>query len=290
MLQVTISFMRKQLFVISVLAAFVLTGCKGPQVIGGVPPERRYQNIVSLSPSTTEILSMIGASVKGRTKACNFPTAIVNSAPIVCDLKPNYEDMVALKTDFIVFDKDLFSAQEIEKMKQTKADVFEVSGDTLQDFYKSLYTLASKIGYETAAQDFINKIEREVKSAGADVLDPKPKAAVILPGSNGKHYIAGVKSFQADIVRIMGAEPVGPDSNKFEPLNPEFLVSQNPAVIYTAGKTAGFTSDTRFAGVDAVKNQRMIGLEQDIVLRRGARIENFIKDGHRGLLLVMNKK
>lgn len=281
--------MRKQFLVLAAIALGTLLGCKAEKPYGGIMPTKRYMSIVSLSPSATEVTFMLGLQLKGRTAACNYPLASVQSLPIVCEVKPDYEKIAALKTDLLVFDRDLFSKEEIEKMKQTKADIFEVGGNTVEEFIKDGYRLASMTGAETTYQDAVDRLNREIRNSESEQITPRPTLAVILPGAGGKHYIAGVNSIQADLIKKIGADPVGPDSTKFEPLSPEFLIEKNPTVILTAGKTAGFLADTRFAGLNAVKNLKIFGLDQDIVLRRGSRMEGFVRDGHRTLVLLMNK-
>lgn len=289
MQRVTIKPMRKHFLVLAAIVLGTLVGCQPPKQIGGEMLKKRYASIVSLSPSTTEVAFMLGLTIKGRTAACNFPKMSVQSLPIVCEVKPDYEKLAMLKTDLLIFDRDLFSKAEIDKMKQTKADVMEIGGNTVEEFIKDGYRLAAMTGAESTYQDAVDRLNREISVSEAEQINPRPTLAVILPGEGGKHYIAGVKSIQADLVKKIGADPVGPDSDKFEPLSPEFLIEKNPTVILTAGKTAGFLADTRFAGLNAVKNLKIFGLDQDIVVRRGSRMESFVRDGHRTLVLLMNK-
>jgi iron complex transport system substrate-binding protein len=289
MLRVTIEAMRKHFLVLAAIVLGTLVGCQPPKQIGGEMLQKRYANIVSLSPNTTEVAFMLGLQLKGRTAACNYPKASVSSLPIVCELKPDYEKIAALETQLLIFDRDLFSKAEVEKMKQTKADIFELGGNTVEEFLKDGYRLAAMTGAESTFQDAVDRLNREISVSEAEEINPRPTLAVILPGEGGKHYIAGSKSIQADIVKKIGADIVGPDSEKFEPLSPEFLIEKNPTAILTAGKTAGFLADKRFSGLEAIKNLRIFGLDQDIVVRRGSRMEAFVRDGHRTLVLLMNK-
>lgn len=279
-------FMRFRFVVLLALLVALLSGCQEVKTIGGEDRTKSFGKIVSLSPSTSELVANFGLQLSGRTKACNYPTAVVTRAPIVGDLKPDYEAITQLGTDLIVLEQSLYSAQEIEKLKQTKAEVFEVSGDTLEEFYKSCFKFGALTGTETSVQDFINRVDREVKVAAGDRPDSDIKGAVVIPGPNGQHMIAGTKSFQADLIKKIGLTPVGPDSNKFEMLNPEQFVSLNPGFIVTAGKTDSLRNDPRFKSVDAIKNLRMVGLDSDIVLRKGARVDSFIKNAHKAVILL----
>jgi ABC-type Fe3+-citrate transport system substrate-binding protein len=93
----------------------------------------------------------------------------------------------------------------------------------------------------------------------------------------------------AEVMRVIGADPVGPDTAKFETLSPEFLFQANPDVIIVAGEAKSFLADTRFANLDAVKNLRIFGNNQDMWVRRGGRIDNLIEQAHKALMLVIKK-
>jgi iron complex transport system substrate-binding protein len=246
----------------------------------------QYNTVISLSPSSTEVLSAMGIDIKGRTSACNFPTTISPKA-VYGDVKPDYEKITRLGPDMIVVDKSLYSSEEIAKLKATKATVHELGANSVDEFIRELYVLGNLLGNEMNVQSYVDKIRREKSGAEGDVFSPRPTAVLIIPGTGGMHMIAGTKSFQADVVKSIGADLVGPDSNKFEPLNPEFLISQNPGVIITAGATKDFLSDKRFASLSAVKNLKIFGLEADVVLRRGARVDAFLLQGHKALMILM---
>ena len=115
------------------------------------------------------------------------------------------------------------------------------------------------------------------------------KSVLILPGTGGSHMIAGTKSFQAEIMRVIGTEPSGPDSAKFETLTPEFLFQANPDVIIVAGEAKSFLADTRFANLAAVKNLNIFGNNQDMWVRRGGRVDTLIDQAHKALMLVIKK-
>jgi ABC-type hemin transport system substrate-binding protein len=99
-----------------------------------------------------------------------------------------------------------------------------------------------------------------------------------MPGEGTEHYIAGLKSYQADLIRCSGADPVGPDENRMVPMNAESLISLNPDVIVVAGKVDSVLADPRLKATNAVKNKKVIGVKQDIILRAGARIDSLIQN------------
>ena len=282
--------MRKQLLGSVLIALFLLVGCKQPALYGGKVRTKVFRSIISLSPSTTELAGITGVPIVGRTKACNYPP-MVSKVEVVADLKPDYEKIATLKPDLILVDKDLYSKAEFDKLRDIPGVTIKEFGPTsVEEYKKDLYVLGNMISGESNVNDYVIKVGKNVE---ASLGEPPPHpitAALVIPDGTGHHMIAGTKSFQADIVRIMGAKLIGPDSNRFESLNPEFFLSQNPDWIIVAGETKTFMADKRFANLSAIKNLKIFGLDQDIVLRRGSRVEKFIYDGHKLLILGEEKK
>ncbi len=248
----------------------------------------RLQHIVSLSPGSSEILTTVSINFEGRTKACDFP-AMVKSKPVYGDLKPDFEKITQDRIQLVVMDADLYSVEDKTKLNSTGAKVFEFKAKTVSELEKEMQILGSLVGSETSIQSYVDRIRRERRAAEGDSPSPRPKAVLILPGSGGSHMIAGVKSFQADVLKIVGAQPLGPDSEKFEMLTPEFLFQSNPDVIVVAGEAKSFLADTRFANLTAVKTLKIFGNEQSMWVRRGGRVDTLIEQAHKALMLVIKK-
>lgn len=280
--------MRKLLLGFLALSALALFGCEKSTTISVPMRPERIQNIISLSPGTSEVLATCAINFSGRTKACDFPD-MIKSKPIYGDLKPNFEMITKDKVQLIVLDSDLYSAEDKAKLNATGAKLFEFKATTVNDFEREMLTLGSIAGSETSIQTYVDRIRRERKVAEGDAPSPRPKAVLILPGTGGLHMIAGTKSFQADVMRVIGADPVGPESTKFESLTPEFLFQANPDVIIVAGEAKTFLGDTRFANLSAVKNLKIFGNKQDLWVRRGGRVDNLIEQAHKALMIVTKK-
>lgn len=272
-------FMLRTFWPVVALVAIVIAGCSPSteQVIGGKSRPKEYKAVVSLSPSTTELFgSMIKYEVlKGRTSSCNWPPEI-KLVPVVAGVKPDYEKIAAIKPDLIVYDKSLYSDADVAKIKQICPDTWVLDADTLSDFKRQIIEFAAMTGGETNMSSYVDKIYYAEHAAGDYKPNPKPKCALIMPGKGTEHMIDGTDSFQADVIRTCGGEPVGPKGKVFVPLSPETLTSENPDFIITAGDPADFLKDSRFANLKAVKENHVFGILADIVLRRGGRVNVFI--------------
>jgi iron complex transport system substrate-binding protein len=280
--------MRLALPLLVLSFSLALSGCaEKPMVF--TPRPKVYQRIVSLSPSTTEIVASDGDAntLKGRTAADNFPGALVLQVPIVAQVKPDYEKIQSLKPQLIVYDKSLYSDQDVEKLKAAKADMFAIDAKTVDDFVKQLYELGSMLGFETRFNDYIERILQEQAAAKSASFPTKPKVAIIMPSPDGNDMICGTKGFLGDVVNIAGGELVGPATDNFGTLNAESFVALNPDVIIVGGSKIDSSGpglimkDPRFKTIAAVKGNFVRALDQDVLYRRGQRVDMLINAMHK---------
>ena len=270
--------------------ALGLSGCAQHfQTVGGRarPASENIQRVVSLSPSTTEVLEARNAlhTLVGRGAADNFPL-YVQPIPVVAGVKPDYEMLAQMKPDLIVYDADLYSDADVARLKQLGAKLFAFDGHTVDEYIKEVYELGQLVGSETHMANYVETVQLARKEAQGDPPPPQ-NVAVIDPGPNGSDLIAGTGSFQADLVRCAGGTPVGPGADRFVPMNDEELVKLNPDTIVTAGDPTPVFNDPKLASLSAVKNKRVMGMNADVLLRRGCRVDIAITNLH--TILVTHK-
>ncbi|MBX3120305.1 MAG: ABC transporter substrate-binding protein [Fimbriimonadaceae bacterium] len=271
--------MRFTRWLLAVPLFALIAGCgSNDPIIGGKPNESPAKQIVSLSPSTTEITGakLINVTMIGVTESCNWPPSIKQMIPppmmVMNGIKPNYEAIASLRPDLVVYDAALFSDQDIQKFSDLNIRTFGFKANTLEDFYTELYKLASMTSSESHANDYVIAMQR-AQERGRVPIEPKPKAAIILPGQGSEHFVAGSESFQADMVRNCGADVVGPKGTAFMPANIEELVSLNPDVIFSGGDATALTKDPRLQSISAIKNKRVFSFNADVIVRRGGRVD-----------------
>ncbi len=294
--------MRRALFVplalTIALGAILGGGCKQAQTLGGKPRPKKYERVVSLSPSTTEIAAGNGINLVGRTSACDYPQQ-VTKVPVVGGVKPDYEALAKIKPDLVLYDKELYGEADVRKLGGLGATLFAWDPHTLAEYRERTFELGSLGAVETGLSGYVDRLDRETTTAQGDPPTPRPTVAVILPGTSGRHMIGGTKGLRADCVRVAGGEPVGPGGEIFEALSPEFLVGKDPDVILLAVENppatplpAGaapppsaarreFEGDARFAGLKARRLGHVYGIPADVLLRRGARVDALVRNLHK---------
>lgn len=283
--------MRKPLLVVLSVLMALLVGCSKPQQFGGLPRDRDkvFTGIASLSPSTTELLAILQVPLMGRSKSDNFPS-YVSTVPVIGDLKPNYEMIAKMGKPLIFLDKDLYGDAEIAKLKETGATIEPMSATTLEEFYKELYKIGNLCGKESPANEMVIKIKKQEMIVRGDPIGGDKSTAIIVPGPGGHHMVAGANSFIGNCVKLMGLKVVGPDSKKWEMANVEFLLAQNPDYLLVSGDVKNLLADPRLANMKAVRSKAYFTLPEDIVLRKASRVEDLLRDAHKGYMILEGRK
>lgn len=263
-----------------IVALGLMAGCSAPKsAVGGKPAPKVYINVVSLSPSTTEVAAIIFMrEILGRTASCDQPGQVTAKPVVMKGLKPDYEKIVALKPDCVLYDPDLFQPSDIDKFKELGIDTYPLSkGDSVDEFIETIYDFSTYTQAESLGSDYVDRIVREREAALVSAPKDPVKVAVVLPGQGGEHMIAGTDGFIADVVRAGGGTPVGPKGRLFMPMNAESFITMNPDVIIVSGAPDPVLDDSRFKQVSALARKHVYGTNPAVVLRRGAYVERFIR-------------
>lgn len=267
-----------------------VAGCDKTNQWGGEWSKDAPRTVVSLSPSTTELVGLNGntGQLVGRTTSCNFPGDAKN-LEVYGSVKPDYEKIAAKKPSLIVLDPELYAPAEIEKIRSLGVKVFEFRSGTFNEYLTAVKDLGKATEAAMMTSQYVDKIQHEIAKAKANGPAKAPRVAV----ASGT-MIVGTKSFLAEAVRLAGGEPVGPDSNQFVAMNPEVLIQGNPDIIFVAADVVQYqgdkekqlaiareainriAADPRFKGLSAVKSRRVVPIDADVLLRRGARVDRLL--------------
>lgn len=260
------------------LAALALASCQQSTKLGGTLQAKKYKVVVSLSPSTSEIVAGNGGTglLVGRTSACDWPAGLSRVIVVVDNGEIDYEKLQTISPDLVIYDSNLYSEEKIAKIKEQGFEVLEMKASTLDEYIDYSYRLAAKVGLESNVSKYLDKVITARNTALAAGY-PSRKVAIIIGDRESGYMIAGKNTFQADVVRSVGGAPSGPDASMFVALNLETLIVENPDIIISAENAADILADERFATVSAVKNNRVFDFEEPaILLRAGKRVDMMI--------------
>lgn len=290
---------------LALLPILAIAGCKSEGVLIGGTDGPRYTSLVSLSPSTTELVGRYGnwRLLKGRTAACDFPT-FIEPVPVVAQTKPDFEKIAGIAPDLVLYDESLYNEADVERIKGLGAkEVFVITAQTVNEFIDQLYKFGALVGGETNVSKYADDILAAVENAKADQRPGTPKVAILM-GGPGSYYISGKSGFLGDVINLCGGELVGPEGKEFQPANVESLIALNPDLIMVAGGSAyeamvatpsdqpppkwdkrtndgrearAILADPQLQSIKAVKTGAVAAVASDVLLRRGARLHDLIK-------------
>lgn len=277
-------------FFAALVAILAISGCKRIQNVREVTSDVSYRRVVSLSPSSTELMALMPyVELIGRTKSCNYPLGL--RGEIVMDgVKPKYEEILRMRPDVIVYDGDIVSKEDLQKFVDAKIPIVDTgAGTTLEEFDNTVRGFAKFSHGEYMMSSYFDQVSREIGKARSNEITPHPKVAVLLPGKGSEHMIAGTESTPAMIVNLSGGEFVGVPGRLFQPLNAEAFMKLNPDVIVVAGDPTSVKADPRFKTMTAFQKGRIAPLLPDVIIRKGGRVNVAIKNMAATILQEMRK-
>lgn len=236
------------------------------------------QRIISLAPSTTEILYAVGLGDKivGVDDYSDYPEEAKNKTKIGnCYPTPNLEIILSLKPDLIVT-ADITSKDFVTTMEEKGLKVIVLAPKTINGIIQNI-RLVGLIGNKAAeANNLADNLEQRINAITSKTSNSNfPKVYV----EYYPYWTFGPGSFSNDLILMAGGRNIAATTTTAYPnIDDEFIVSSNPEIIiYTIGPYTTTTIEeikrrTGWYETDAVKNNKIYTLDDNIISRPGPRI------------------
>ena len=245
------------------------------------------QAIVSLSAAATEMLYAVGAGdqVVAVDEQSDYPEGVP-----VTDLsgyEPNVEAIATYEPDLVVAN-DL-PEDVTAGLEALDVEVLNISAAvTLDDTYAQLAELGVATGHEDEAADLVAQMRRDIEGLAASVPE-REVAPTYYHELDDTLYSVTSDTFIGEIYSLAGLENVAdaadPDGELggYPQLSPEFLVDADPDFVFLAdGECCGqdattFAARPGFADMSAVRDGRVIVVDEDVASRWGPRVVDFLR-------------
>ncbi|NES13345.1 MULTISPECIES: ABC transporter substrate-binding protein [Micromonospora] len=258
-----------------------------PVTVGKLTLEKRPEKIVSLSPTATEMLFAIGAGkqVTAVDDQSNYPAEAPKSD--LSGYQPNAEAIAGKSPDLVVLAND--TNKIIDQLTTLKIPVLLTpAAATLDDTYQQITDLGKLTGHPAEADAVTTKMKNDIAALTKDL--PKRAAKLTYYHELGPElYSVTSKTFIGSIYALAGleniADPADADGKHggYPQLSQEVIVKANPDFVFLADtKCCKQTPDTvkarsGWAGVNAVKHNQIVALDDDIASRWGPRVVDLVK-------------
>ncbi|MDQ2739605.1 MAG: ABC transporter substrate-binding protein [Actinomycetota bacterium] len=248
-------------------------------------PAGAPRRIVSLSPSATEDLYVIGAGsqVVAVDSDSNYPADAPKTA--LSAYKPNVEAIARFRPDLVVIsnDTDKLKAQ----LTALKIPVLmEPAAQSLDDTYQQIRSLGEKTGHADKAATVVSAMRSKIAALVATV-PTRRKPLTYFHELDNTLYTVTSKTFIGQIYKLAGFEDVadtaGAGGGEYPQLSAEFLVKSNPDLVFLAdtkccGQNAStFAARPGFGAMTAVKDKHIVRLDDDIASRWGPRVVDLLE-------------
>lgn len=247
--------------------------------------DKKPERIVSLAPSTTEIVAALGAEDKlvGRTKYCNYPETITKLPEVGGTMDPNVEKIIELQPDLVVGSTHV-SQEVIDKLREVGiATVFVNEQQDFDGTYSAIEKVGQLIGEEDKATEVVaamkKKVEETTKKVEEVASGEKLKVYYCI-GYGDYDSTAGGDTFIGEIINLSGGINIAQDVQGWS-YSKEKIVENDPDIIIVPShsnmieglKTADFYKDLR-----AVKEGKVFEIDGDMISRQGPRVADAFEE------------
>jgi iron complex transport system substrate-binding protein len=233
--------------------------------------------IVSLAPSTTEILFALGAGpeVVGVSQYCDYPPQVRELPRVGSFLTPNLEAIIALRPTLVVGLELSSDVRQIRALNSMGYPVLLVSDDSLQQIENSIEKVGARIDREAEARRLVAQIQAQIAAVQERLANAKPLRALMLVGHQPVVAV-GPGTYLDELMRIARADNIADTVGQQWPhLSMEFMIAMRPQVILDGAMGTDPSSSAfweKYPQIPAVRDHRVFGYAEDPMLHAGPRV------------------
>ncbi len=255
----------------AMLARSPITDDFGDTLVVGTPPER----IVSLNPTTTELLFAIGVGnrVVGRTSYDFYPAEVLAVPDLGQGLRPNVEAVLATRPDLVLLYASADNRDAARRLRAAGVRTAAYKLDRIADMARVTRILGQLTGDSIAAERTVDSVLATIDRVKAQTI-ALPRARVFWHLWEAPLLSVGGGSFLNELIEIGGGTNVFGDLAQPSPaVTFEELLKRDPDVILAGPRTrARIMADTRWQTLRAVRDGRVLVFDTTIVNGPSSRV------------------
>ena len=242
------------------------------------------QRIVSLSPSTTEILFAVGLGDKivGIDEYSDYPEETKGITKIGSYLTPNLEIIVSLKPD-LVFVSDMTSKDDVENLKEKGLIVVALAPITIDEIIQDIRLVGAISDNAAEANNLADSLEERIdlvtsKTNNSNLDRPRVYIEYF------PYWTYGPGSFGNDLISMAGGTNIAASTaTEYPEITTEFIVASNPEIIIltigpmTSTSVEDIITRIGWDSLDAIKNDEIFTIDDNIISRPGPRMVNALE-------------
>lgn len=251
--------------------------------LGGKETQFKYNRIISMAPSLTEIIFSLGAGdrVVGVTDCCNYPEKAQSLPKMGMVGSFNAEAIIAQNPDcvFILDIDEKYSGETINILKKSNIKVVSLKNpEKISDVYDCIKQAGELLQCEDKATDVVSQMKDKIELARQRAAQVKEKKSVFVEVSAAPEiFTTGASTYFNEMLEIIGAENVFKDQSGWVKVSDEQVVKKNPDVIlttvgYVPNEVENIRNYAPWKNVKAVSSKQVFLVNEDIVSRPSPRL------------------
>lgn len=238
------------------------------------------QRIVSLGGTVTEIIYDLGMQGKlvADDQSSLYPEAATKLPRVGYYRAVPAEGVLSLKPDLVIASENAGPAASLDKVRSVGVQVVTVSDKPgIASLYERIEQIAGALDVPAKGQALTADIQAKLKQAQAMPSDSH--RAVLILNRTGAKLMAGGDTTASAIMELAGLENVLKSQRGYKPVSAESLLALKPEMIIVtkgsleaAGGMDKFKADPAIAFTPAVKNNRIVVMDDLLALGMGPRV------------------
>ena len=243
--------------------------------------------ILSLSPTATEMLYAIGAgdSVVAVDSLSTYPAEVTPKVTKISAFEPNAEAILGYEPDVVLISNDMNNISS--QLTSADPDITVWTGaaaTSLDDVYAQITELGAVTCRQTEAAAVVEVMKERIATATDGVT--APEGTTYFYELDNTLYSVTSNTFVGSLLSQFGLANIADgaqEGNDYPQLSAEVIIEKNPTMIFLADtKCCGQTAEEvakrpGWAGIDAVKNNRVVELDDDVASRWGPRLVDLVE-------------
>lgn len=243
----------------------------GAAIVPAAPARR----IVSLNPTTTELLFALGAGDRlvGRSRWDQWPPQAQRVAEVGDAIRPSVERILAARPDLVILYASGDNRAAAATLVEAGIRVVALRIDRIADFERSVRIVGALTGRADEAAGAVDSLRRSLDAVRLALRDA-PRPRVFLHVWDNPLMAIGGGSYLSELVEVAGGRNVYADLLEPSPqVSFEDLLRRDPDVLL-AGPTevARLTTDARWRALRAVRDGHVMAYDTTLVSRPSLRL------------------
>ena len=249
------------------------------------------ERIVVAGGSLTELIYAIGAGnrVVGVDETTSYPPQTQALPHIGYWKQLSSEGILSLRPDSFITWQDAGPQLVFDQLRAQKVNVVTLPRvpATVEQMYANIHALAKNLNAEPQGDALVNTLRQRLDAvAQSSASKPAPiEAMFILSAGGSAPQVAGKGSVADAIMTLAGAQNVA-QHPQYRSYSAEALIAADPEVIIVTSQMVDGDINrlSTIAGITrtaAWKNQRIVMLDQALILGMGPRVADAVETLHR---------